>query len=199
MAYFIIRTNEMKTSFFQQNDENPTLGGDCGRNVLFSSPTNQNQSMLNLLGDHQCKLDNKGRLLFPAKLRKQMEEVVHRGLVVNRNVHEPCLTIYTMPEWEKIQQDVARLNRHSQVHASYIRKFLNGAELIELDTVGRLTIPAAMLEYAQVDLKQNNEVVLLGLFEKIELWSKENHRKMVSGEGIDYNAIADEVQKFLQQ
>lgn len=63
--------------------------------------------MLNLLGDHQCKLDNKGRLLFPAKLRKQMEEVVHRGLIVNRNVHEPCLTIYTMPEWEKIQQDFA--------------------------------------------------------------------------------------------
>lgn len=155
--------------------------------------------MLNLLGDHQCKLDNKGRLLFPAKLRKQMEEVVHKGLIVNRNVHEPCLTIYTMPEWEKIQQDFARLNRHSQVHGMYIRKFLNGAELIELDTVGRLTIPAPMLEYAQVDLKQNNEVVLIGLFEKIELWSKENHRKMVSGEGIDINMITDEVQKFLQQ
>ncbi len=155
--------------------------------------------MLNLLGDHSCKLDNKSRLLFPARLRKQLEEVLHHGLIVHRNLFVPCLTLYPKPEWDKIQQDFAKLNRHNRVHAEYIRRFLNGAILLELDSAGRLMIPSDLLQYAQVDLKQNNEVVLKGLFEKMELWSKANHDQMVNNDNSDFESMADEVTRFLEQ
>ena len=44
--------------------------------------------MLNLLGEHPCRIDAKGRLMFPAKLRKQLDGVIHHGLVVNRDIFE---------------------------------------------------------------------------------------------------------------
>ncbi len=47
--------------------------------------------MLNLLGEYGCKIDAKGRLMFPAKLRKQMEEIIHQGLVLNRDIFESAL------------------------------------------------------------------------------------------------------------
>ena len=44
--------------------------------------------MLNLLGEHNCKIDAKGRLMFPARLRRQLESVIHHGLVINRDIFE---------------------------------------------------------------------------------------------------------------
>ena len=44
--------------------------------------------MLNLLGEYTCKIDAKGRLMFPARLRKQLETVLHNGLVINRDIFE---------------------------------------------------------------------------------------------------------------
>ena len=50
--------------------------------------------MLNLLGEHPCRIDAKGRLMFPAKLRKQLDGVMHHGLVVNRDIFEGCLLLF---------------------------------------------------------------------------------------------------------
>mgnify|MGYP000259177719 CR=1 FL=1 len=47
--------------------------------------------MLNLLGEHTCRIDAKGRLMFPARLRRQLEKVLHHGLVINRDIFEKCL------------------------------------------------------------------------------------------------------------
>jgi len=44
--------------------------------------------MLNLLGEYKCKIDVKGRLMFPARLRRQLELILHHGLVVNRDIFE---------------------------------------------------------------------------------------------------------------
>ena len=49
--------------------------------------------MLNLLGEYTCKIDAKGRLMFPARLRKQLETVLHNGLVINRDIFEGCLVV----------------------------------------------------------------------------------------------------------
>ena len=67
--------------------------------------------MLNLLGEHPCRIDAKGRLMFPAKLRKQLDGVMHHGLVVNRDIFEGCLVLYPKPEWDKVNAEMARLSR----------------------------------------------------------------------------------------
>ena len=151
--------------------------------------------MLNLLGEHTCKVDSKGRLMFPVKLRKQLEEVLHHGLVLNRDIFEQCLVIYPKPEWDKVNQEMSRLSRYNRKHQLFQRKFMKGATLIELDSSGRMLIPAALLEYAQVDLTKSNELIISGMGEKAEIWNKADYQSQILDEDFDFGSLAEDVQK----
>jgi MraZ protein len=150
--------------------------------------------MLRLLGEYPCKLDNKGRFLFPARLRKSLEQVIHQGLVINRDIYSKCLVIYPLSTWEKVSAGLDDMNPHDRKEGDFIRFFLNGATELELDSVGRLNIPSHLLEYAEVDLKKNNELVLCGLGQKMELWNKETRTKKFNAPDFDFAALAEEVQ-----
>ena len=97
--------------------------------------------MLNLLGEYTCKIDAKGRLMFPARLRKQLETVLHNGLVINRDIFEGCLVVYPQPEWDKVNREMSRLSRYNRKHQLFQRKFMKGATHVELDGSGRINIP----------------------------------------------------------
>ena len=155
--------------------------------------------MLKLLGEYPCKLDNKGRILFPSRLRKSLEEVLHLGLVINRDIYTKCLVIYPQPTWERISADLEKMNPHNRKHAEFVRFFLNGATELELDSVGRLNIPGHLLDYAQVDLKKNNELVLCGLGQKMELWNKGTRESKFNADDFDFAALAEEVQNDLNK
>jgi MraZ protein len=70
---------------------------------------------------------------------------------------------------------------------------------LELDTVGRINIPSHLLEYAEVDLKKNNDLVLCGLGQKMELWNKETRDKKFSMPDFDFMQLAEEVQNDLRK
>jgi MraZ protein len=155
--------------------------------------------MLNLLGEHHCKLDPKGRVLFPGKLRKQLEEVVHHGIVVNRDIFSKCLVFYPKPEWDKVTDELSRLSRYNQKHQLFMRKFLKGATQLELDSNGRFLIPSALLEYAEIDIDDCNECVISGVGEKMELWSKSNYDAVILDDSFDFSSLAEEVQKDIER
>jgi MraZ protein len=138
-------------------------------------------------------------MMFPAKLRKQLEEVLHHGLVINRHIFDNCLVLYPQPEWEIVKAEMARLSRYSQKHQLFQRKFMGGASQVEPDGTGRLLLPAMLLEYAQIDPKENNEVIVSGLGDKIEIWSVSNYRAKVIGDDIDFGALAEEVRKDIER
>lgn len=155
--------------------------------------------MLNLLGEYGCKVDSKGRVMFPAKLRKQLEPVLSHGLVINRDIFEKCLILYPKPEWDKVNQEMNRLSRYDRKHQLFQRKFMKGATLVELDSTGRLNIPAALLEYALMNEKGGNELVVSGVGEKIEIWSKKHYEEVVlSGEEADLSDLIDDVRKDIE-
>ncbi len=153
--------------------------------------------MLNLLGEHICRLDDKGRLLFPAKLRKQLEEVVHHGLVINRDIFFECLVLYPKPEWDRVLAEMSQLSRYNKKHQQFQRLFMNGATLVELDPQGRLLIPPQLLDHAGVDLPEKNEVVLSAMGEKIECWSREKHRQNAAENKDDFESLAEEVRRVI--
>ena len=96
--------------------------------------------MLNLLGEYHCRIDAKGRVSFPAKLRKQLDRVLHDGLVVNRDIFEGCLVLYPKPEWDKVNAEMGQLSRYDRQHQLFQRKFMKGATLVELDGSGRMLL-----------------------------------------------------------
>jgi MraZ protein len=144
--------------------------------------------MVNLLGEIRSKLDDKGRLLFPKVFQNQLKDLVKDGFVINRDVFQPCLVIYPMSEWKKTSEQVNSLNRFNQKNAQFIRRFNNGATPVELDAVGRMLIPKALVEYTKAD----KEIVLLGNGDRIEFWSTAAYDAMLNEE-IDFGALSEEV------
>ena len=153
--------------------------------------------MLNLLGEYHCRIDAKGRVSFPAKLRKQLDRVLHDGLVVNRDIFEGCLVVYPKPEWDKVNAEMAQLSRYDRSHQLFQRKFMKGATLIELDGSGRLLLPGNLLPHAGIVAGKGGDCVVTGLGEKIEVWSKARFEKHVLGgdEDFDFGSLAEQVRK----
>lgn len=65
--------------------------------------------MNHFLGEFECKLDAKNRMVLPAALKRQMPDVEREGLVINRGF-EKNLVIYTRQEWRNIMEKLERLN-----------------------------------------------------------------------------------------
>ena len=144
--------------------------------------------MRNLIGEFECNLDGKGRLMFPAGLRKQLGPDEDR-FVVNRSIFEPCLVLYPWDEWEDITRQLNKLNRFDRKNDRFIRKFRNGATEIELDSSGRILIPKRLKEFAGLQ----KEVVVFASANKIELWDKANYDEVMNEDQEDFAKLAEEV------
>lgn len=142
-----------------------------------------------LIGEYECKLDAKGRMVVPAALKRQLPDLEREGLVVNRGF-DGNLVIYTRAEWTKILSQLSRLNQFQQANRDFIRKFTSGATELMLDSAGRVLLPKLLLEYAQV----GTELVLQCNLSKIELWSKAKYEeKMASISEEDFSELAESV------
>ncbi|WP_442588582.1 division/cell wall cluster transcriptional repressor MraZ [Pedobacter sp. AW31-3R] len=144
--------------------------------------------MVQLLGEFDCKLDAKGRLMVPSGLKKQLPSVEQEGLVVNRGF-EKHLVIYPKKVWEGIVEELSKLNQYEKKNREFIRFFTRGAMELTLDASGRVNLPKSLLEFAGI----NGEVVLACQFDKIELWAKEAYDSLLDSEPEDFAQLAEEV------
>jgi len=99
--------------------------------------------MSHFLGEFECKLDAKGRMMVPVGLKKQLPEADKEGLVINRGF-EKHLVIYTRREWDRIVDDVSKLNSYEKKTREFIRYFTRGASELTLDAAGRVLLPKAL-------------------------------------------------------
>jgi MraZ protein len=146
--------------------------------------------MAHFLGEFDCKLDAKGRMMIPAALKKQLPEAEKEGLVINRGF-EKHLTIYTRKEWDKIIDDHSKLNQYEKRTREFIRYFTRGASELQLDTINRVLLPKALMEYAGINI--NTEVVLACQPNKIELWAKDAYDQALDNEPENFAKLAEEV------
>jgi MraZ protein len=144
--------------------------------------------MVQLLGEFDCKLDAKGRLMVPSGLKKQLPNVDQEGLVINRGF-EKHLVIYPKKVWEGIVEELSKLNQFEKKTREFIRFFTRGATELTLDSAGRVNLPKSLLEFAGID----TEVVLACQFDKIELWSKSAYDNFMDSEPEDFANLAEEV------
>jgi MraZ protein len=144
--------------------------------------------MQSLLGEYDCKLDAKARLMLPAALKKQLGEGIAKGFVINRDIFEKCLVLYPADEWQKISSRLEKLNPFIKKDKLFKRRFNNGATPIELDDAGRMLLPKHLTEFASLE----KEVKVIGNGETIEIWSKASYEEMLN-EDIDFAALSEEV------
>src|SRR5690606_41615172 len=101
--------------------------------------------MGHLIGEFDCKLDTKGRMVLPAALKRQMPDAERAGLVVNRGF-EKHLVIYSRSEWDKITEKLAKLNTYKARNLKIIRDFTRCATEVPLDSAGRVLLSTSLLE-----------------------------------------------------
>jgi MraZ protein len=144
--------------------------------------------MPHFLGEFECKLDAKGRMMIPVALKKQLPEAESEGLVINRGF-EKHLVIYTRKEWNKIVDDLSKLNSYEKRTREFIRYFTRGATELSLDASGRVLLPKALMEYAGI----NVDVVLACQFNKIEVWAQDAYDTQMDNEPENFANLAEEV------
>lgn len=145
--------------------------------------------MLNLIGTYECKIDAKGRLLLPAKLRSQLLPLLEDGFVLKRAVFQSCLELYPMQEWNKLMKKVNGLNRFKKKNNDFIRRFTAGVKIIEVDSNGRLLIPRDLYNFAGLE----KELVLSSAINIVEIWDKENYESAIDDAADDFADLAEEV------
>ncbi|MBR6081370.1 MAG: division/cell wall cluster transcriptional repressor MraZ, partial [Salinivirgaceae bacterium] len=144
--------------------------------------------MANFIGDYNCKVDAKGRILFPAGLKKQLD-ADGNCFVIKKDLFEQCLVMYTSKEWER-QNEIIRsqINPFNKEHNRFLRGFYRGTAEIELDNNGRLLLPKRLLDEAGID----KDIVLSGQDTKIELWSESKYNAMAEDEN-EFAALAEKI------
>ncbi len=123
-------------------------------------------------GEYEATVDAKGRFLLPAGIKKKLPEGTVM-FMLNRGI-EKCLTLYTVEEWENIEQQVSRLNDFDEETRIFRRKFLGGITEIELDVAGRMLLPPSLKEYAGL----KKDIILVGLLNKIEIWDAGKYNQL---------------------
>ncbi len=115
-------------------------------------------------GTYQNKLDNKYRVIIPAKYRDQLG-----GRCMLTRGFDKCLYIYAMEDWDVLVDKIKKLKQSDRDVRRFIREFFSNTEECTLDAQGRILIPAHLREYAGI----TKELVTKGAMDKIEIWSAE--------------------------
>lgn len=144
--------------------------------------------MPSFLGEYEVAIDAKGRFLLPAGFRKQLPEGLGERFVVNRGF-ENCLVLYTMDVWEVLANKMSKLNDFNPKERAFKRLFLNGANIVELDSAGRLNLPKNLMEYAGL----SKEMIVAAQGNKVELWDKDAYQKYMQEHVGGLSLLAEEV------
>lgn len=114
------------------------------------------------LGEYEHTIDAKGRLAVPAKFRAQMD----KGAVMSKGMGT-CLSVYTMERWEEKSAELAS-GKTSDELRDFERRIYPSASEVELDSQGRMVIPAKLRSYADLA----NEVTVAGVRDHFEIWDR---------------------------
>lgn len=116
------------------------------------------------MGEYNHSIDAKGRLIIPVKFRQELGKqfVVTKGL-------DGCLFVYPRSEWENIENKLSEIPLTTKDARKFLRFFFAAAAVCEMDRQGRILIPVALRNYAGLE----KDAVLAGVFNRIEIWSKE--------------------------
>ncbi|MBC6698123.1 division/cell wall cluster transcriptional repressor MraZ [Hymenobacter puniceus] len=142
-----------------------------------------------LSGEYDCKLDPKGRLVLPAKVKSSLPEASGNQLVLVRGF-EPCLVLYPREAWRVIHDKVMALDEFNEEYRQFQRNFFRGMTEVELDSIGRFMLPGSMRRYAGLE----KEAIIVGLGNRCEIWDTTRYDEYLIKDQQSFSKLA---QKFL--
>ena len=126
-------------------------------------------------GALSLSLDSKGRLAIPTRYRDHLLNECLGQLICTIDIHQPCLLLYPLPQWEFIEQKLAGLSSMVPEERRIQRLLLGHAAECEMDSAGRILLPATLRSYAQL----HKELMLVGQLDKFEIWDADAWQQQI--------------------
>ncbi len=137
-----------------------------------------------LLGTYAPKIDAKGRMALPAKMRAQLGD----GLVLARG-QEHCVYLLPQIEFRRIAMQIQRTSMGNKAAREYLRVFLSGAVDQDPDKQGRVLVPQMLRDYANL----GDDIVVIGVGTRAEIWNRQAWEDYLAEKEDGYADIADDV------
>ncbi len=132
-----------------------------------------------LTGEYRNTLDEKGRILFPSKLRNELFGDSEKNVLIVTQSFDHCLWLYTLDEWKSLSSKIMEsASPFSKQNRLVLRSLIAPAQEVELDKAGRLSIPQSLRDYAGL----TKDCIILGINRYMELWDAESY-----GEYLEQN------------
>ena len=135
-------------------------------------------------GTHTPRLDDKGRIVLPAKFRDALVE----GLVVTRG-QDRCLYVWPRADFEQMTSRLSQTTGRGRNDRSYVRLLYSGASDEQPDKQGRVTIPPTLREYARLE----RDCVVIGAMDKIEIWDSSGWEQYMADHEDAFSDLDEEV------
>lgn len=139
-------------------------------------------------GINSATLDAKGRMALPVRFREAVQNDGLAQVVVTIDMREKCLLLYPLPEWETVQHKLEALSNIGDKARRLQRLLIGHATDIEVDTQGRILLPAMLRDFGELEKK----LVLVGQGNKIEIWNADRwQQRMASWLEDDADLLID--------
>ena len=135
-----------------------------------------------LIGEYHHNIDEKGRLIIPAKFREEIGEsfVVTKGL-------DGCLFVYSLVEWEKIVNKLKKLPFTKKDSRVFSRFFLASATVCEFDRQGRINLMNSLTLYAGL----KKECAIIGVNDRLEIWDLDKFNNLMKENEKELDEISE--------
>lgn len=144
--------------------------------------------MIVFWGSYKSKLDSKGRINFPAKFRKNLNEEGEETLILIRG-NEKCISVYPRNAWSQKVEQIKKQVANDREFAVVSRRMMYEASEQTIDKQGRLNLSAALIDYAGLDV----DVLIVGYENKIEIWNYSKYGEFVETATPDYLRITQDL------
>lgn len=133
-------------------------------------------SLDRFLGNIDAKADAKGRVFVPAAFRKILQSAGVSRLIMRKDIFRDCLVLYPEPVWnEKLDSLREKLSPWDEEQQDLFRMFLLDAEVLEMDTNGRVLISKRYMQMVGIAA----EIRFVGMDYTIEIWAKSGLEKQI--------------------
>jgi MraZ protein len=139
-----------------------------------------------LLGEFECRIDEKNRIIFPSKLKKQLPPAADGKFTIINGI-DPCLEMYPQNEWDLIVEKINQLDLFDIETRDFIHHYIRG--MSSLDSQNRVLLPKAQFSHANID----KEIVLFAYSNRIEIWDRETFNNRYSTKPVDFAQMAQRV------